>query len=203
MIEWDPADTPEALWAAYRAERDPRRRTQLHGLWLLRQGRGLEEVAAAVGVHYRSVQRWAAWYREGGLAEVGRRRMGGKGQAPFLTPEQQAAVAAEVGTGRFRTAAEIREWIAETYGVAYTEGGGYCLLARLRCRPKVPRPQHLKADESAQAAWKGGGSRGRSPRRASKRGCWSGSGTSCGSGCAGWCGGCGAGAEPRSGSGCS
>ena len=73
-------------------------------------------------------QRWVpttglAWYREGGVGNVLSHKMGGKGQAPFLTAEAQEQVAKEVETGRFRTVAEIREWIAGQYGVTYTEGG--------------------------------------------------------------------------------
>jgi len=135
-------------------------------LWLLRAGWTLGAVAAALGVHYRSVQRWAAWYRVGGVAAVRAHRMGGTGQAPFLTPAQEAAVAAEVETGRFRTGEEIRAWIAARFGVDYTLGGLYSLLERLRCRPKVPRPVHAKADQAAQAAWKKGDSSERLLRRA-------------------------------------
>ncbi len=150
---------------AYQAEHDPQRRSQYHGLWLLRRGWRLGDVAEAVGVDYRTVQRWAAWYRAGGLAEVARHKLGGTGSAPFLSPAQQAELADEIATGRFRTAAEIREYVEQTYTVAYTEGGLYSLLARLRCRPKVPRPLHAKADEAAQAAWKKGGSGKPSPQR--------------------------------------
>jgi transposase len=84
--------------------------------------------------------------------------MGGKGQVPFLTEESQEQVAEEVATGRFRTGGEIRDWIAEQYGVTYKMGGLYSLLHRLRCSPKVPRPLHAKADEEHQASWKKGGS---------------------------------------------
>jgi|TARA_B100001971_G_scaffold148073_1_gene137150 transposase len=84
--------------------------------------------------------------------------MGGKGQEPFLTDEAQGQVAEEVATGRFRTAAEISEWITEQYGVSYTIGGVYGLMRRLRCAPKVPRPVHAKADQEQQASWKKGGS---------------------------------------------
>ena len=91
--------------------------------------------------------------------------MGGIGTVPFLTPEQQTEVSDEVATGRFRTAFQIREWIEQTSGVTDTEGGMYSLLARLRCGPKVPRPQHLKTDEAAQAAWKKGASSEPSPGR--------------------------------------
>ena len=111
-IEWRAADTAEALRAAYRAERRAEQRQRLHGLWLLRTGRTLGEVAAVLGVNYRTVQRWAAWYRAGGVAAVTAPRAGGHGQPARLSPEQQVELADQVATGRFRTAGEIRAWIA-------------------------------------------------------------------------------------------
>jgi transposase len=83
--------------------------------------------------------------------------MGGKGQEPFLSNEAQVEVAEEVAIGRFRTAGEIRDWIAEQYGVTYKIGGIYSLMHRLRCAPKVPRPMHAKADQEQQTSWKKGG----------------------------------------------
>ena len=155
-IEWRAEDTPERLLARYRAEKDGTVRARLHGLWLLRRGRRLQEVAAVLGVHYRTVQQWAAWYRVGGVPAVTAPRAGGRGQPARLSPEQQAALAEQVATGRFRTAAEIRAWIAAEYGVEYKVGGVYDLLERLRCRPKVPRPLHVKADPAEQERWKRG-----------------------------------------------
>lgn len=72
-------------------------------------------------------------------------------------------MAAAVASGRFRTAAAIRRWVAETFGVTFCEGGMYSLLARLDCAPKVPRLLHANADLEAQERWKGA-SRRRSPR---------------------------------------
>ena len=166
MIEWRTDDTAEALKAAYQREANRWVRMRLQALWLLRAGWRMDKVAAAVGTEYRSVQRWVAWYRRGGLAEVRRHPMGGHGQPAWLTADQQAAVATEVATGRFRTAAEIRDWIAEEYQVTYTRAGIYGLLDRLRCAPKVPRPVHVKTDRAVQTAWKKGGSRQRSARPA-------------------------------------
>ncbi len=165
-VMWAETDTEELLHQAYRAEADAEVRMRLHGLWLLRRGRRVGEVATAVGVHYRTVQRWVRWYEQGGLAAVRAHHQGGVGQPPRLTPAQQEQVAAEVATGRFRTAADIGAWIATTFGVSYRPGGLYSLLARLRCAPKVPRPLHAQADEVAQAQWKKGGSRMRSPQPA-------------------------------------
>ena len=153
-ITWRAEDTAERLQALYRAEKDGTVRTRLHGLWLLRTGRRLSEVAAVVGVNYRTVQQWVAWYRAGGVPAVTAPRAGGYGHPARLSPEQQGALADQVATGRFRTAAEIRDWIAAEYGVAYKIGGIYDLLERLRCRPKVPRPLHVKADPAAQERWK-------------------------------------------------
>jgi transposase len=102
------------------------------------------------------------WYRAGGLAAVRAHHAGGTGQPSFLTPPAQAELADEVATGRFRTAGEIRDWIAQRYGVSYTVGGVYTLVGRLRCAPKVPRPLHAKTDLERQTAWKKGASRRRS-----------------------------------------
>lgn len=155
-VAWDDEDTVEALKARYQAERDVGLRTRLHGLWLLRSGWRMGPVADAVGVDYRTVQRWVGWLREGGLTEVLSHKMGGKGQEPYLSDESQQEVATEVSTGRFRTAVEIREWIVERYGVSYKMGGIYSLMGRLGCSTKVPRPMHEKADAEQQASWKKG-----------------------------------------------
>ena len=135
-VAWREQDTGETLKAADQRERDIELRTRLHGLWLLQTGWGLSPVAAAVGVHCRTVQQWVGWYHGGGLPNVLSHKMGGKGQEPFLTDEAQQQVAEEVGTGRFRTAGGIRDWIAEQYGVTYKIGGIYSLMHRLRFAPK-------------------------------------------------------------------
>ena len=155
-IRWHAEDTPEALRERYRREEEGEVRTRLHGLWLLRTGRSMEEVSGIVGVHYRTVQRWVGWYRQGGIAEVCARHGGGYGQPSWLTPEQEAAVTQEAAKGTFTSAGDVRRWVADQFGVAYRPKGIYGLLRRLRCRPKVPRPIHVKADPEAQEAWKKG-----------------------------------------------
>ena len=165
-VEWASEDDAASLQARYRRERRADVRPRLHGLWLVRAGRSAREAAEVLGVHERTVTRWLGWYRAGGLAAVEGRHAGGQGAPAFLTVEQRAELAEEVATGRFRTAAEIRRWVEERWGVAYTEGGMYALLGRLRCAPKVPRPLHAKADTVAQARWKKGGSRRPSRRPA-------------------------------------
>jgi transposase len=153
-VAWRESDTPEALKEAYQRERDPEVRTRLHGLWLLRCGWSLGMVAEAMGTHYRSVQRWVAWYREGGLPEVRGHKMGGPGRQPLLRPEEEMQVSDAVVMGRFRTAWEIQDWIAQQYGTSYTLGGVYSLLKRLKRASKVSHRVHAKTNRPVKVAWK-------------------------------------------------
>jgi transposase len=166
QVEWAVGDEAASLYARYRRERRADVRPRLHALWLVRRGRTTREAAEVLGVDERTVQRWLAWYRAGGLAPIEGRHAGSQGAPSYLTPEQRAELADEVATGRFRTAGEIRRWVEERWGVRYSEGGMYALLTRLRCAPKVPRPVHQRADPLAQARWKRGGSRRPSARSA-------------------------------------
>lgn len=161
-VDWNPEDTPQALREAYRAERDTMLRTRLHALWLLRTSRRMDEVASVVGIHYRTLQRWVAWYRRGGLEEVLSHRMKGLGQPRFLSPDQESELVEEVASGRFRTGGEVREWIESEYGVSFRLGSVYSLLSRLGCSPRVPRGLHEKADLRKQESWKKGASERRS-----------------------------------------
>lgn len=63
---------------------------------------------------------------------------------------------ARSATGAFRTAAEARGWLRETFGVTYSAGGMYALVGRLRVHPTVPRPVNPKADPAEQDAWERG-----------------------------------------------
>ena len=155
-IDWRAEDTPKSLKTNYQAERDISLRTRLHGLWLVRSGWHLGEAAAAVGVHYRTVQTWVSWYREGGVEGVVSHKMGGRGQPRFLSEEEERELTEQVSTGRFRTAGEIRDWIESEYRVSYKAGSVYTLLSRLGCSPKIPRSRHEKAQVAAQESWKRG-----------------------------------------------
>ncbi len=156
-IGWQ--ESAEELFEAYRQEKDIHRRTRLQALWKLRQGRTLGEVSRIVGVSYRTLRRWVAWYRSGGLAEVLSRTPGhrARGGTSYLTPEQEAQVKAQADAGTFRTAQEAAKWIEQQWGVRYKYGGIYGLFRHLELRKKVPRPQAEKASPEAQAAWKKGG----------------------------------------------
>jgi transposase len=120
VVAWP--DSAAELRARYRAERDPQLVRRWQALWLLRQGRPLSEVAALVGVAYRTLQDWVGWYRVGGLAEVARHRVGGlrRPLRPPLTPEQEAALVERASTVGFATRQLALTWLAEQFGVQLT-----------------------------------------------------------------------------------
>lgn len=155
VIEWQ--EDAGTLHAAYRREADGEIQPRVHALWLLREGHSLGETAQLVGVHYVTLQTWVGWYRRGGLAEVRRHRNGGRqGRASYLRPEQLAQLRVQAQAGQFRTARDVQEWVRTTFGVSYALGGIYNLLARLRWKPKVPRPQAITTSPAVQEAWKKG-----------------------------------------------
>jgi transposase len=157
IIAWQEEAT--TLRQAYRRERDPELRPRLQALWLLRAGHPLRQVAEVVGVHYVTVQTWIAWYRRGGLAEVRRHKNGGRqGRRPLLSAAQREALAQHAALGTFRTARDVGDWLSQTWGVRYSRGGLYGLLARLGWKPKVTRAQAITASAGEQEGWKKGGS---------------------------------------------
>lgn len=155
-IEW--RDDAGSLYGLYQQERLPDVRPRLHGLWLLRRGHSLAETAGVLGVSYRSVQRWVAWYREGGVAEVRAHRDVGTGKPPLLSPEQQQQFRDQLALGVFYTARDAIHWVAQSFGVHYSQKGMYSLLSRLKGGKKVPRPMATNTSQEVQEAWKKGGS---------------------------------------------
>ena len=153
QVEWQEA--PEDLKLRYRQEKQAQRRERLFVLWHLRDGKQVAEVAALTGTSCRVIQRWLAWYRQGGIAEVLRRVTGhaSPGQAPYLSQVQQKALVARVKLGHFATVWDVRAWVEARWGIVYSYEGMRSVMKRHRLGLKVPRPQSEKADVQAQATW--------------------------------------------------
>ena len=140
----------------YRKESNAERRTRLHALWQLRLGKKMKEVAELVGVSYRTLQYWVAWYRHGDLREVLKRIKGHgiQGEPAKLNRLQQRALAAKVALASFRTVWDAIQWVRGRWKVHYSYTGLHSCLRRLTCIPKIPRPRSVKADVEAQKEWK-------------------------------------------------
>ena len=124
----------------YESERNGHRRARLKAMWLLRQGNTIGEVGQHVGVDYRTVQRWVAWYRTGGLSDLLDRTPGhaAPGRPMRLDPEALAALRERADRGEFRTIWDAVDWVRETYGVSYTYTGMHALLHRTSGRDTSP-----------------------------------------------------------------
>ena len=122
-IGWAVEDDAASLYARYRRERRADVRPRLHALWLVRRGHSAREAAEVLGVDERTVQRWLAWYRAGGLAPIEGRHAGSQGAPSSTTLEQKGGLAGRGGPGRVRTAAQVPPWGGEGRGVRFTARG--------------------------------------------------------------------------------
>lgn len=136
VVEW--AESPDTLHAMFENERNGHRRARLQALWMLRTGSSIGEAGRAVGVDYRTVQRWVSWYRKGGLRDVLTRTPGyaAPGRPSRLTERQIADLIGRSRNGQFRTVSDAVIWSAQTYGVTYTYTGMYALLGRRGSGPE-------------------------------------------------------------------
>lgn len=154
-IEWQEA--AEKLKKLYQKEKDHQKRTRLQALWLIRTGKPMSEVAPIVGVHYRTVQEWIAWYRKGGVAEVLKHRRGGHGGVKSrMTKEQEQELVTKSKAGEIHSIWDGVDWAAKEHQVSYTYWGMRSVFQRLDLTKKVPRPKSPKASEENQEAWKKG-----------------------------------------------
>jgi transposase len=154
-IEWQ--EDEATLFRVYRSEPEADLRIRWHALWLVRQGYSVRQAARLVGVHLRTLRRWLAWYRQGGIERLKRHRVGNRqGRESYLTPEQEAQLVCEAAKGTIPTIKVAVEWVKEHFGVSYTYWGMRHVFQRLNFKKKVPRPLAKKASLEVQESWKKG-----------------------------------------------
>ena len=142
-VEWQ--EDEQTLSELYKKERDWQDRKRLQALWQLRKGKSLGEVSEIVGVHYRTVQEWEKWYRQGGLEEVKRHRQGGSGGVKArLEGEGLAKLKAKVEQGEFKTIWEGVKWVKDEYEIEYSYWGMRWVFKRLKMKKKYRVPKTLK-----------------------------------------------------------
>ena len=140
-------------------ERDGLRRDRYRAVLLALDGKEAVEIAMALGRARRSVQDWAYGYRDGGIEAIQPKpRPGRKPKLPRdreedLTARLDAGARAEDGVCALRGKDVVRI-LHEEFGVSYSLGGAYDLLARLGYSCLTPRPLHEKSDPAAIADFK-------------------------------------------------
>ncbi|SRR6266550_1657008 len=137
-------------------ERDALRRDRYRAVLLALDGKEALAIAEALGRARRSVQDWAYSYRDGGIDAIQPRPR--PGRIPKLPRDREAQLRQRLDAGarpqdgvctlRGKDVVRILE---QEFGVKYTLGGAYDLLARLGYSCLSPRPLHEKSDPEAIA----------------------------------------------------
>jgi len=137
-------------------ERDALRRDRYRAVLLALEGKEAVHIAQALGRARRSVQDWVYCYRDGGVDAIQPRPR--PGRMPKLPREREAQLRRRLDAGavpqdgvctlRGRDVVRILD---QEFGVKYSLGGAYDLLARLGYSCLTPRPLHEKSDPQAIA----------------------------------------------------
>jgi transposase len=121
----------QAIERRRRQTRDYRLARRLSALLWRDDGKTGPEIAQLLGVGARTVRNWLRLYRKKGLEALGTLHY--QGDPGTLTPSQAEQLQAQIQTGRFRCARQVREWLQATLAVAYSLSGTKRLLQRLGC----------------------------------------------------------------------
>jgi transposase len=127
---------------------------------LFRAGKRVYEVAAQMGVAYETAHRWKSRWQTGGAASL--RSRGKPGPDKQLNPEQldeleRALLAGAQAAGYEQglwTLGRIRAFIAQRFGVQYSEVAVWKLLRELKWSPQKPEKRAREADRQAIQEWK-------------------------------------------------
>jgi transposase len=120
-----------------RTEIDQRRRQaenrriyqRLSALLWIDAGRTREEVAELLGITSRQVGQWLRIFRNKGLKELCTLHY--RGDPGRLRPAQIGQLKQQIAQGMFHNAEQVRIWVQDTFGVAYSSTGVKELLHRI------------------------------------------------------------------------
>jgi transposase len=128
-------------------ERHSAKQQRLHALYLLASGqaRRRSEVADLLGRDRNTISRWLVQYDQGGLPALLKIYVPAGKRKP-LSSEQLAQLQQALQQPQgFASYAEVRQWLATTFGVQMSYNAVYKLVHnKLKAKPKVARPTHEK-----------------------------------------------------------
>src|SRR3982751_709492 len=104
-----------------RSAQDRRIYQRLSAILWSDDGRTREEIARLSGVSTRQVGQWLRIFRNKGLDELCTLHY--QGDPGRLRPAQVERLKLEIATGVFHNAEQVRTWVEQTWGVAYSISG--------------------------------------------------------------------------------
>src|SRR3954464_15134147 len=114
-------------------------------------GRSREEGADLLGGSTRQVGQWLRIFRNKGLDELCTLHY--QGDPGRLGPAQVERLKQEIAKGVFHIAEQVRTWVEETWGVAYSTSGLKDLLRRIGASYHKVSGFFWKADVQEQKRW--------------------------------------------------
>jgi transposase len=114
-------------------------------------GKTREEVAELLGISFSQLGEWLRVFRNQGLDALC--AIHNKGDPGKLTPQQVEQLKAQVGSGCFRNADQIRRWIEDTFHVLYKPSGVKDMLKRIGASYHEVSGFLWKADPDEQRAF--------------------------------------------------
>ncbi|MFF9794853.1 winged helix-turn-helix domain-containing protein [Streptomyces bacillaris] len=141
------------------AERAGRERVRLRAVAGFEAGEKSREIAAALRVSERSVERWTRQWREEGLAGVASRGSPGR---PRLSDQQIGRLERELERGPLAhgwadqrwTLARVKTMIGRLFHVSYTVEGTWRLLRRHGWSWQQPARRAIERDDDAVELWR-------------------------------------------------
>jgi transposase len=157
-IRLQPYFTEPQLHELYRHAHDPVERSRWQFLWLLARGLSATAIARVTGYSAYWIGQIARRYNRAGPDGVRDQRRHGRASQPLLTKEQQVALRTALAephpAGDHWCGRTVATWMSAQLGRRVSRQAAWLALRRLGARFLKPRPRHVQADPSAQAAFK-------------------------------------------------
>lgn len=166
--------TLEELAQRAKKAKDPPEKARFLAVYHAKRGLTAKEIAKITLHTSRWVQATVRRYNLYGPEVLKDRRHQNPGQRPRLTSEEQKrvleALKAPPPDGGLWTGPKLRAWVEQTFRKKLSLNPIYRLLHEMGFALRIPRPQHRKADQEAQAEFKKNSSgRLRKPKERGRR----------------------------------
>ena len=151
MIDYHLSDAElRELRLAHRQAGDKREAYRINAVILLGSGWSTEPVAQALLIDADTARSYFKRYKQGGIKML--EHVAFRGSECWLDEVELAALDAHLSAKLYLSAKDIARWVAEQFGVHYSESGMTALLHRLGYVYKKPKLVPGKANRAAQEA---------------------------------------------------
>jgi transposase len=150
--------TTEELHERYRQAHETVERTHWHILWQAKEGKTPQEIASVLGYTARWVRTVIGKWNAEGEEGIRDHRQDAAGHPPLLSPSLQAELEAALQgppeDGGLWSGPKVAQWMQKRLDRPVAAQRGWEYLQRLGYSTHVPRPEHAKATQEEQHAFK-------------------------------------------------